>query len=244
MINIMKYVIITGALGGIGVATIKKFALEGYNVIGIDNIEGGSNTYLTRYVKMDLSRNDLDTDMIELIRMYPPTVIVHLAAIQELGGIDDIDIINSWDRTMNVNVRSILQLVQIAKNDLVRLGGSVVIVSSIHAYCSSKDIILYSVSKNALTGVIRNLAIELPIRVNGVAPGAVNTEMLRKGLMRGNNEEELEIRYNKLSKRVNILTPEQIANPIYFLASDQSSGMTGQTIIVDGGASIKLSSEV
>lgn len=130
-------------------------------------------------------------------------------------------------------------------------GGAIVNVSSVHAVATSKNIAAYAASKGGLLALTRAMAIEFAsdeIRVNAVLPGAVDTQMLLDGLSRdhageGNIRARLENLANKtVSGKVG--EPEEIASAIYFLADDtQSSFMTGQSLIVDGGATAKLSTE-
>ena len=116
---------------------------------------------------------------------------------------------------------------------------------------TSKDIAAYAASKGGLLALTRALAIEFApvgIRVNAILPGAVDTPMLRDGLSRdhaggGSIVQRLEnLARNTVSGKVG--TPLEIAQAIYFLADrTQSSFMTGQALIVDGGATAKLSTE-
>jgi NAD(P)-dependent dehydrogenase (short-subunit alcohol dehydrogenase family) len=130
-------------------------------------------------------------------------------------------------------------------------GGAIVNVSSVHAVATSKEIAAYAASKGGMLALTRALAIELApdkIRVNTVLPGAVDTEMLRSGLNRdhagsGTTDERMEILASKtvIGK---IGRPEEIARAIYFLADqDESSFTTGSSLIVDGGATTRLSTE-
>ncbi len=130
-------------------------------------------------------------------------------------------------------------------------GGAIVNVSSVHAVATSKDIAAYAASKGGMLALTRALAIELApdsIRVNTVLPGAVDTDMLKAGLNRdhaggGTTDERLE---NLAGKTVSgkIGTPDEIARAIYFLAdNDESSFITGQPLVIDGGATARLSTE-
>jgi NAD(P)-dependent dehydrogenase (short-subunit alcohol dehydrogenase family) len=129
--------------------------------------------------------------------------------------------------------------------------GSIVNVSSVHAIATSDQIAAYASSKGGLVAFTRACAIEFApdqIRVNAVLPGAVNTPMLQSGLSRGHlSADDLEQQLQQLGqKTVNgrVGNPKEIAQSIYFLAdSTQSSFMTGQTLVLDGGATAKLSTE-
>jgi NAD(P)-dependent dehydrogenase (short-subunit alcohol dehydrogenase family) len=130
-------------------------------------------------------------------------------------------------------------------------GGAVVNVSSVHAVQTSANIACYATSKGGLLALTRAMAIEFApdnIRVNAVLPGAVDTPMLHAGLARGHvGQGNLNQRLDNLARKTvigRVGTPREIANAIYFLADeDQSSFMTGQALIVDGGATARLSTE-
>jgi NAD(P)-dependent dehydrogenase (short-subunit alcohol dehydrogenase family) len=247
-----KVVLITGALGGIGQTTCERYRQEGWYVVGLDNKRLDSfeiKSYsMDKYHEVDLSERRLSNTFRRLLRKLPRLdSIVHLAAIQVCGSVEEVDI-DKWDKLMNVNVKSIYVLAKYALPYLKQTIGNMVIVGSVHSYASSKNISMYATSKCALMGIIRNLAIEwgeYGIRVNGVAPGATQTQMLMDGLARtGKPPEEglKQLADRHLMKR--IAYPHEITNVIYFLSNGESSGITGQTIVADGGASIYLSTEV
>ena len=119
-----------------------------------------------------------------------------------------------------------------------------------HAIATSSNIAAYAASKGALLALTRAMAIELApdnIRVNAVLPGAVDTPMLRAGLNRENTQDHnIEISMRNLEKKHvigRVGQPEEIGQTILFLADCQSSFITGQSIIVDGGATARLSTE-
>jgi NAD(P)-dependent dehydrogenase (short-subunit alcohol dehydrogenase family) len=135
---------------------------------------------------------------------------------------------------------------------MVAAGGAAIVnVSSVHAVATSKNIASYAASKGGLLALTRAMAIEFAkenIRVNAILPGAVDTPMLRSSMNRGivGDGTVLDRLENLARKTVNgrIGQPEEIARAIYFLAdTTQSSFMTGQALIVDGGATARLSTE-
>ena len=121
-----------------------------------------------------------------------------------------------------------------------------------HAFATSKNISSYAATKGGILAFTRALSLELAkynIRVNAILPGAVNTKMLREGLKRDiKNEENLNNALKEFEKKHplgRIGQPEEIAKAIYFLAdNNESSFITGQSLIVDGGAMAQLSTEV
>jgi len=130
-------------------------------------------------------------------------------------------------------------------------GGAVVNVSSVHAVATSANIASYAASKGGMLALTRAMAIEFApddIRVNAILPGAVDTPMLHAGLSRGHvGDGSLPERLENLANKTvigRVGKPEEIAHAIYFLADEtQSSFMTGQALIVDGGATARLSTE-
>jgi NAD(P)-dependent dehydrogenase (short-subunit alcohol dehydrogenase family) len=156
-----------------------------------------------------------------------------------------------WDEIMAVNVRSAFLLAQATHPLLKRTSGSIVNVSSVHAVATSANIAAYATSKGALLALTRALAIEFApdnVRVNAILPGAVDTGMLRSGLQRGHlsgdHVDELLTDLGKKTVMGRVGDPKEIAAAILFLADgDYSSFMTGQSLIVDGGATARLSTE-
>ncbi len=124
-------------------------------------------------------------------------------------------------------------------------------VSSVHAVATSANIAAYAASKGGLLALTRAMAIEFAtdqIRVNAILPGAVDTPMLHAGLNRSHTRgDSLDRRLENLAHKTvigRVGTPAEIAHAIYFLADEtQSSFMTGQALIVDGGATARLSTE-
>lgn len=159
--------------------------------------------------------------------------------------------VEEWDKTMASNLRSIFLTSQFGYPFLKNAQGAIVNVSSVHAVATSKDISAYAASKGGIMALTRAMALEFAqdgIRVNAVLPGAVDTHMLRSGLNRDHvSGASIDERMRDLAGRTvmgRIGDPEEIAKSIFFLADrDQSSFMTGQMLIVDGGATARLSTE-
>lgn len=153
---------------------------------------------------------------------------------------------------MGSNLRSVFLGTKLAYPLLKEAGGGAIVnVSSVHAIATSANIAAYAASKGGLLALTRAIAIEFAqdnIRANAILPGAVDTPMLRAGLGRGHVEgDDILVRLDNLARKTvsgKVGKPEEIAHAIYFLADDtQSSFMTGQALIVDGGATARLSTE-
>jgi NAD(P)-dependent dehydrogenase (short-subunit alcohol dehydrogenase family) len=249
-----KTVLITGAAGGIGRATVNLFAQHGWNVIGVDRANYG-NSFPVKglYIQQDISIGENLESIFSLIRNYTShlNALVNNAAIQIAKPLLETSV-EEWDMVMASNLRSVFLGIKLAHPLLKAAGGGAIVnVSSVHAIATSKDIAAYATSKGGLLAFTRAIAIEFApdnIRANAILPGAVDTPMLRAGLNRGHvdGEDILERLENLARKTVSgkVGKPEEIAQAIYFLADEtQSSFMTGQALIVDGGATARLSTE-
>lgn len=249
-----KTILITGAGGGIGRACIKHFSEHGWRVIGVDRNDFGDEFPASgRFIKADISQPDSVEQIFQQAKDFHPTLdaLVNNAAVQVAKPLVETTV-DEWDAVMASNLRSAFLFVKLA-HPLMKAagGGAIVNVSSVHAVQTSTNIAAYAASKGGLLALTRALAIEFApdkIRVNAILPGAVDTPMLRAGLGRGHlGGSDVQERLDNLARKTvngRVGTPAEIANAIYFLAdSEQSSFMTGQAMIVDGGATARLSTE-
>ena len=249
-----KTILITGVAGGIGRATINLFAEKGWRVIGVDRSEFGDNFPKSgRFIQADISQPDSVEKIFHEAKQVSSTLeaLVNNAAVQVAKPIIETSV-EEWDAVMASNLRSVFLFVKLAHPLMKAAGGSAIVnVSSVHAVQTSANIAAYAASKGGLLALTRAMAIEFAvdnIRVNAILPGAVDTPMLRAGLSRGHvGSGDMQARLDNLAKKTvngKVGTPEEIAKAIYFLAdNEQSSFMTGQAMIVDGGATARLSTE-
>lgn len=254
MENETMILLITGAAGGIGRATVDVFTEHGWKVIGVDRspkYDGFPTSGV--YIQADISLPEKLEEIYEKVSAFTDTLdaVVHNAAIQIAKPLLETTA-EEWDMVMASNLRSVFLGVKLAYPLLkAHGGGAIVNVSSVHAVATSANIATYAASKGGLLALTRAMAIEFApdeIRVNAILPGAVDTPMLRAGLDRGHvgDGDMLDRLENLARKTVNgrVGQPEEIARSIYFLADNsQSSFMTGQALIVDGGATARLSTE-
>jgi glucose 1-dehydrogenase len=249
-----KTLLITGAAGGIGRATVALFAEKGWRVIGVDRNEFGDGFPQNGlFIKSDISRPEDMEAIFEQAKSFTDTLdaLVNNAALQVAKPLVETTV-EEWDAVMAANLRSVFLGVKLAYPLLkAGNGGAIVNVSSVHAVQTSANIAAYAASKGGLLALTRAMAIEFApdnIRVNAILPGAVDTPMLRAGLGRGHvGSGNIQERLDNLARKTvsgKVGKPEEIAHAIYFLADgDQSSFMTGQAMIVDGGATARLSTE-
>jgi len=249
-----KIVLVTGAAGGIGRATVALFAEKGWRVLGVDRADFGDDFPKSgHFIKADISQPDSFEVIFQQAKDFHPTldVLVNNAAVQVAKPLMETTV-EEWDAVMASNLRSVFLFVKLA-HPLIKAarGGAIVNVSSVHAIQTSANIAAYAASKGGLLALTRAMAIEFApdnIRVNAVLPGAVDTPMLRAGLGRGHaGHGDMQERLDNLARKTvsgKVGKPEEIAHAIYFLAdNEQSSFMTGQALVVDGGATARLSTE-
>lgn len=218
-----KTVLITGASRGIGKACVEVFLAQGYTVLSP-------------------SRNELDLLSEKSIREYvsslkhPISVLINNAGINPLATIGEIDFKNAY-QLMETNFWAPVLLTDLLAPKMKVQGyGRIVNISSIWSGVTKSGRAMYASSKAAINAFTRTAAVEYAnsnVLVNAVAPGYVNTELTKIN----NTLEQIEIIKSNLP--INRLAePSEIAELIYFLASEKNSFVTGQTIFADGGYSI------
>jgi NAD(P)-dependent dehydrogenase (short-subunit alcohol dehydrogenase family) len=152
-----------------------------------------------------------------------------------------------WLDTLSVNLIAVDALLAGIRTNLAAHHGSVVVITSVHAHATTTGITAYAASKAALEGWVRAAALDLgpQIRVNAVAPGAINTAKLREGFARW-GAESAENRMAVLRERTalrRIGEPGDVAGAVAFLIGNDASFVTGSVLTVDGGATARLGSE-
>jgi NAD(P)-dependent dehydrogenase (short-subunit alcohol dehydrogenase family) len=244
-----RLVVVTGADGAIGRATARAFRAEGWRVIGVDRAAANvDDREVDHLVVGDLT----DDAVIERVAAEVGDgldALVNNAAVQiDRGLADTTD--DDWEQAMATNVTAPFRLIRSLADPLERRRGSIVNVVSVHALATSVNVAAYAVSKAALAGLTRTAALDLAgrgIRCNAVAPGAIMTDMLRAGLARRPHTEGADGNLRELEARTPlgfIASPDQIAPTIIHLADGRRSPYTtGQVVVVDGGATIRLSTE-
>ncbi len=185
-----KYMLITGAAGGIGRATVNLFAEKGWRVIGVDRQPFGADFPEDGFfIQADISEPSQWDAIFEQVKTFTDTLdaLINNAAYQIAKPLIETSV-EEWDAVMASNLRSVFLSAKLAYPLLkARGGGAIVNVSSVHAVATSKDIAAYAASKGGMLALTRAMAIEFApvnVRVNAILPGAVDTPMLRAGLSR------------------------------------------------------------
>lgn len=247
-LNSTNNVLITGVNGDIGQSIAKEFKKYNWFVIGIDIVENTNTKYLDKFVQCDISNPEEIERLINNLQINKLDCIVNNAAIQICKPMWELSV-NDWDNTMNCNLRPTFLFAKYGLNLLKKSNNpNIINIGSVHSLVTSNNISAYACSKSALVGLTKNIALELAefnIRVNSISPGAINTKMLRSGLMRGHvgdgcENEQINILANKHILG-NIGTPQNVSEFVYYIITNKF--ITGANYIMDGGASIKLSTE-
>ncbi len=247
----MKTVLITGVAGGIGSAIADVFHQAGWHVIGVDRRQAELPS-VTDFILADISDPIASQHIFDTVKEKVGTLdaLVNNAAVQVCKPLVETTI-EEWDSVMDANLRAVFLAVKYAFPLMKDNGGAIVNIGSVHAVATSANIAAYAASKGALLALTRALAIELTtqnIRVNTVLPGAVDTPMLHAGLSRGHvegdNTYELVRALGKKHVIGRVGQPHEIGQAVLFLADEErSSFVTGQALVVDGGATARLSTE-
>lgn len=244
-----RIVLITGAAGGIGRATVEAFA-EHWDVIAVDreSLEGLPPSAVTRIA--DIGDEGEVTELFEWLERERGRLeaLVNNAAVQFSKPLVDTTL-DEWDHVLETNLRSIFLTSQHAQPFLAASSGAIVNVGSVHSQATSNNLAAYAASKGGVLALTRATALEFaPVRVNVVLPGAIDTPMLYAGLNRGHLQgQTAEEKLAHLASRTaagRVGQPAEVASAILFLAdNDRSSFITGAALPVDGGALARLSTE-
>jgi len=239
-----KTAIVTGAAQGIGAAIAREFIVQGANVV-IADVQDELGAELARELGNRCRYSHCDVGSAEdVARLIETTcdwfggldVAVSNAGINQNAEILDISEAD-FDRVLRVNLKGGFLIGQASARKMVAQGrrGVIINMSSINAVVCSPHIVPYAVSKGGLNQLTAVMALGLAkhgIRVNGIGPGSIETELLAQ-IVNTNPDALSNILARTPMGRLG--QPEEIAKVAVFLASDASSYMTGQTIYADGG---------
>lgn len=240
----MKTLFITGGNRGLGLEIIKKFAAEKYNIIVTTRKHypdfeeqcrqlEKDNDIIIKHIYMELSSRE---SIAEGMKAFSDLKIIPSVLVNNVSMPFDKTTMmckmSDLDMCFQINYFATVQITQSIAKKMLRFGGSIINISSVSSLTKQPAGVGYSASKAAVNVLTTSLAQELApfgIRVNAVAPGGMKTEMFEQTNQANKNV----LIGNTAMKRIG--NPEEVADVVFFLASDKSSYINGQIIRVDGG---------
>jgi D-xylose 1-dehydrogenase len=241
-----RLVVVTGGASGIGAAIVEAFAMQRSQVVFLDIQDeaakelnarlGAIGTKVPVYYRCDLTDIEaLQRTITDVVERFPAIdVLVNNAGNDTRHSVDEVTS-EYWDESMAANLKHQFFVTQGFIPAMRRVGrGSIVNMSSISWTIPSTDVPVYVTAKAAIVGMTRTLAHTLGkdnIRVNCVMPGAILTERQRRLWL--TEEYKAEVLARQALKRM--ILPDEVARLILFLASDDSSAITNQSYVIDGG---------
>ncbi len=257
VLNMKKVAVITGGGSGIGEAAAKRFAKDGIRVCLFDLKESRAEQVKESIVKNGGEAFVLDVDVAveERVTYGLKQVVNEWGRIDILfnnaginGTLNPIEEmkVDEWDQTIETNLRSTFLMVKHTIPYMKENGGSIIITSSINGNrtFSNFGMSAYSTSKAGQVAFMKMAALELAqyhIRVNAICPGAIDTNIDQNTDKKDSVEEiEIPVEYPEGSHPLEQKpgSPQQVADVVYFLASDASSHVTGTEMYVDGAESL------
>lgn len=244
--DVSRVCLVTGAGGGIGRELVREFQDAGFYVIATDKVEHPANLACGSYIPIDLSRFANDdayaqlsiaaiSDALNGRELY---ALINNAAIQILGGVDDIDR-QAWRQTMDINLTAPFLLIKALLPFLEICHGAVVNIGSIHARLTKKNFVAYATSKAALAGLTRALAVDvgMRVRVNAIEPAAIETDMLKASFaVKPELYQQLEICHPV--QRIG--QAREVARLALAIVGGGMNFLNGSCIGLDGGISARL----
>ncbi len=237
--------IITGAARGIGLSCAERFAAEGSHVVIADVLDEAGKAEAKRlgatYMHCDVSKSsDVTAVVAAVVKQHGAVdILLNNAAISISGDFLDINEAD-YDKVIDINLKGSFLMLQACAREMVKQviagkpAGSIINMSSVNDTLAIPTIISYCVAKGGVSQLTRATSIYLAphgIRVNAIGPGSIMTGMLKSVV----NDKAAMARVMSRTPMGRVGDPSEIASIALFLASDDSSYVTGQTIYADGG---------
>jgi NAD(P)-dependent dehydrogenase (short-subunit alcohol dehydrogenase family) len=235
-----KVCVITGAAGGIGAESAALFRAEGATVVGVDLSDDIPS------VDLAIAADVADQDAVVALMARAASEYGRIDVLFNNAGIspdDDVSVLDTtleaWQRVQDVNLRSVFLCCKHGIPHLLDTGGGSVIntASFVAVMGAATSQISYTASKGGVLSLSRELGVEFArrgVRVNALCPGPVNTPLLQELYAKDEEAAQRRLVHVPMGR---FAEPREIANGVLFLASDESSYVTAQTFLVDGGLS-------
>lgn len=248
-----KVAIVTGGALGIGRAAALALAREGARIVIADlDAEAGEQSVAAIRVtggeaffqRTDVGQSaDVQRLVIAAVERFGALhVLVNNVGIAIPGSVTEISE-DDWNKTLNINLTSVWRGMKYAIPEMIKAGGgSIINLSSVQGLVGFSGWSAYAASKGGINALTQQVAVDYApqnIRVNAIAPGTIMTPMNERIFEATEDKEALITTWNKLHPLGRFGQPEEVANVILFLASDESSFVTGAIVRVDGGLVIK-----
>jgi NAD(P)-dependent dehydrogenase (short-subunit alcohol dehydrogenase family) len=247
-----KVSLITGAASGMGRATAILFAREGSKVVVSDVDEAGGQKTIDLihemgadaiFVKANVSHEADARNMVEqtVAKYGRLDVLFNNAGVAQ--GVELMEMTEEeWDRVVDIDLKGVFLGSKHGIREMLKTGGgSIINTASISGIIAQNSLPAYNAAKAGVINLTRNIAVEYGprnIRANAICPGAIDTPMLQSAVS-GKPENEPVVKYfHHMAPLHRLGQPEDIAKAALFLASDDSSFVTGHALVVDGGLTI------
>ncbi|HRK29571.1 MAG TPA: glucose 1-dehydrogenase [Tepidisphaeraceae bacterium] len=244
-----RHAVITGGAKGIGLSTVRAFIREGARVSVFDVDDSAQQLAVefpgkATFHRVDVSiAREVNDAVKRAIDVYGDiSYLINNAGIQTYGTCADCTE-DEWDRTMNINLKSAFLCSKACIPSMQKNGKGVVInLSSVQAFVSQNQVAAYTTSKTAMLGLTRSIAADYApaIRCVAVCPGTVDTPMLRGSIHLSPDPAAVLQECHDMHPVKRIGTPDEVAELILFLCSDDAGFITGQPIRIDGGLGLSI----
>jgi NAD(P)-dependent dehydrogenase (short-subunit alcohol dehydrogenase family) len=249
-----KTAIITGGGDGIGHASALLFAREGASKIAIVdfNAEKGKETVgLLRSEGIEALFIETDVRQSSDVQSMVGTVVEHFGRIDILvnnagvaGAVPVVDLSeDDWDRIIDTDLKSVFLCSKYVIPEMIKAGGGCIVnLASVLGIVARVRTSAYAAAKGGVILLTKNMALDYVsanIRINAVCPGFVMTELVRKYINRCEDPEQTHRELADLHPMGRLAQPEEIAHAVLFLASGESSFVTGSSLVIDGGYSAR-----